>query len=135
MCILTVGGFGYAMVVFSNTEDIWQKIGFAVLTVFLGSIWIGLSYIFIINNTKCANCKILIKDDYKYCDECNLQKEKELRDTKDTLCCLVCDAEAESFDAFKDHYMKEHENQPVAEGIFQSPFSKIRTTETIYVKK
>ena len=135
ICVLTVGGFGYIMVVFSNSEDIWQKIGYAALTIFLGFIWIGLSYTFIINNIKCTNCGISIKDDYKYCVECNLQKEKELRNTTETLCCLVCDANVESFDAFKDHYIKEHEDQPVAEGIFQPSFSKIRTTETLYIKK
>ena len=103
LCILTMTGLGFVLMSGGEAENIWQKVGIAIMTVFVALIWIGMSYTFLINNDKCTNCRISIKDDYKYCDECNLQKEIELRNTTETLCCLVCDAEIESFDAFKDH--------------------------------
>jgi len=137
LCVLTVGGFGYIMVVISNSTDIWQKVGFAGFTIIAGLIWVGISYAFLINNDKCANCGISIRDDYRYCSRCDLQKETELRNTTEPLHCIVpdCDEKIESVNAYKDHYLEKHEDESIAEGISRPSFSKIRITDALYIKK
>lgn len=132
-CVLILTGLIYISL-FDDSKDVWHKIGVIIGLIFLGLIWFGISYAFLINKDKCKKCRISIKDDYYYCNKCDFEKETEFRNSKN-LHCLVCDIKIDSFDAFRGHYVKEHENQPVAEGICQPPFSKIRTTDTVYIKK
>ena len=139
LCVLILSPFTYSVLTHTdtilNTMDVWSKIGYVGVLVFIGFVWIGLSFVFIINKGKCATCGISIKDDYSYCSMCDNLKQAEFRSTKEHLYCAVCDKEISSFDAFKGHYIQEHEDQQVAECIFQPPFSKIRATETVYIKK
>ena len=137
LCILTLMGLGYAIIFSNVTTDIWPKIAGVGMTIFVGFIWIGISYTFLINNDKCANCRISIKDDYTYCNRCDLQKEIEMRNTTETLHCIVggCDEEIESVDAYKDHYLKKHVNENLAEGYSRPRFEEIRLTDAIYIKK
>ena len=135
LCVLTLTPIELGIIFSDEITDIWPKIGGVIGIVFVGLVWIGMSFVFLINNDKCANCRISIKDDYRFCDKCNLKKEIEFRNTSENLHCLICDTKIESFDAFRDHYLKNHENQAIAEGICQPSFSKIRTTDTIYIKK
>jgi len=132
-CVLIMSGL-ISMSIFDDSKDVWHKVGITISFIFVGLIWVGMSYVFLINKDKCKKCGISIKDDYYYCNKCDFEKETEFRNSKN-LHCLVCDRKIESFDAFRGHYVKEHENQVIAEGIFQPPFSKIRTTDTIYIKK
>lgn len=141
LCVLTLSGFGYLMLsqpdTIIHTVDIWHKVGMMVMILFMGFVWIGISLAFLIDNDKCENCKISIKHDHVYCRQCDMQKEIELRNTPETLHCIVggCGEEIESVDAYKDHYLKKHVNETMAEGYSRPSFSKIRITDALRIKK
>ena len=78
LCLLILVPLVLYKITENGFSDIWASIGFTLAMTFVGFIWIGMSYVFLINKTKCNICKISVKD-YDYCDRCNLQKEIELR--------------------------------------------------------
>ena len=135
LCVLSMVGLGNVLLFLDETTDIWTKIGGIIAIVIVGLIWVGLSYAFLINNGKCAKCRIL-KNDYRYCSSCDLEKETELRNTTNPLHCLIpdCDVKIESVDAYQEHYLQNHESEPIAEGIFRPRFSEIRVTDALYIK-
>ena len=136
LCILTMTSFGYALVFGDESKGIWEKIGLGGVTIFIGFIWFGITYAYTIaDKGNCSNCGIAIKDNHIYCVKCDLQKENELRHTSDSLYCIVCDEEIESVDKFKDHYLKNHELEFIAESICRPSFSKIRITDALFIKK
>lgn len=74
-CVLILTGLIYISL-FDDSKDVWHKIGVIIGLIFLGLIWFGISYAFLINKDKCKKCRISIKDDYYYCNKCDFEKRQ-----------------------------------------------------------
>ena len=61
----------------------------------------------------------------------------EMQNTTKTLHCMVdgCDDWIGSVDAYKDHYIKRHENQMCSDKHFNPIFSDIRITDVLDIKR